>query len=472
MAVGIVLTAVSGKAQLCAGNLGDAIINMNFGSGTPQTLGTASNYIFQTADCPDDGYYSIRSSSNNCFNTWHSISDHTGNGNMMLVNADFDPGVFYSDTVRNLCSQTTFEFSAWLINMLTPSACGGNGIKPDITFRIEKTDGSLLQMYNTGQLPALASPEWFKFGFYFTTPAGVNDVVLKMINNAPGGCGNDLAIDDISFRPCGPPITGNIVGAQGDTAIACNKQANNFMLSAGFVSYYQTPGYQWQAYMNGQWQDVEGATTLQYQVSFSAFSQPGSYRFRLAMAEAANISSPSCRVYANELTLIIQEAPLITATGDQTIFRGETATISATVTNGFADLRWLNTEYIADPNAATTTVNPVTDQSYIAETTSLNGCGTARDTVFIKVLQGLYIPNAFTPNGDNINDVWNIPGLLAAGAFRLEVYNRYGQLVFTTNNAFQGWNGKHKGAAAPSGSYIYLLRYRNQVKKGSLLLIR
>ena len=52
--------------------------------------------------------------------------------------------------------------------------------------------GQVLATYNTGIIPPTAQPQWNKYGTYFVTPAGVTDVVVKMINNAPGGNGNDL----------------------------------------------------------------------------------------------------------------------------------------------------------------------------------------------------------------------------------------------------------------------------------------
>jgi len=67
-------------------------------------------------------------------------------------------------------------------------------------FQIEGTDGTVLNSYSTGNIPNLSAPSWQQFGFFFATPVGVSDIVLKIINNSPGGCGNDLALDDITFR--------------------------------------------------------------------------------------------------------------------------------------------------------------------------------------------------------------------------------------------------------------------------------
>ena len=110
---------LSVEAQLCTGSLGDPVVNITFGSGNNPGLGIpVTNYIYSGASCPNDGQYSILNSISGCFNnTWHDLAeDHTPGdvkGYMMIVNASFNPGVFYQDSVTKLCENTTYEFAAW-----------------------------------------------------------------------------------------------------------------------------------------------------------------------------------------------------------------------------------------------------------------------------------------------------------------------------------------------------------------------
>ncbi|MDQ6812670.1 MAG: hypothetical protein M3040_02855, partial [Bacteroidota bacterium] len=214
----IVLFACSkSRGQLCQGSLGDPIINITFGAGSNPgpVLTTTKNLNYQYNDCPPDGYYTIRNNTSGCFaNTWHTINnDHTGdpNGYFMLINASLQRSEFYIDTLAGLCPNTTYEFAAWVMNIILTTACRGNTIKPNLTFNIEKTDGTILQTYNSGDIPPDQNPTWKQYGSFFTTPANVTTVVLRLINNAAGGCGNDLAIDDITFRPCGPQLAPSII---------------------------------------------------------------------------------------------------------------------------------------------------------------------------------------------------------------------------------------------------------------------
>ena len=110
----IILTTHTVSAQLCQGSLGDPIVNISFGAGPdpgPALSAAATGYQYVTNDCPNDGFYTLRGKSNNCFGgSWHNLNgDHTGNANgyFMLVNASIPPGALYLDTVRGLCGNTT-----------------------------------------------------------------------------------------------------------------------------------------------------------------------------------------------------------------------------------------------------------------------------------------------------------------------------------------------------------------------------
>ncbi len=326
------------SAQLCQGSLGIPIINKTFGAGAnPGTpLGAAvTNYPFVSTDCPNDGFYTIRNSTTNCFSSsWHALTaDHTGDGNgyFMLVNASVQPGAFYIDTVKGLCSGTTFEFAAWVANVLRATACGSNGTRPNLTFSIEKTDGVIIQQYSSGDISAQVSPVWQQHGFFFTTPAGVSDVVLRIINNAPGGCGNDLALDDITFRPCGPSVTTTIASAGGSTTTVCEGTALPFTLSSTISTGYSSPAFQWQvSYNNGAFTDITGATNTNYNSSMPANALVGVYQYRVLAAEAANMSNVGCRVISSSVTINVEPKPKTTLTSNSPVCSNNNLEITAT----------------------------------------------------------------------------------------------------------------------------------------------
>ncbi|WP_177230401.1 gliding motility-associated C-terminal domain-containing protein [Chitinophaga sp. CF118] len=89
----------------------------------------------------------------------------------------------------------------------------------------------------------------------------------------------------------------------------------------------------------------------------------------------------------------------------------------------------------------------------------------------------IFVPNAFSPNGDGVNDVFRAKINDGVSDFRMAVYGRWGQLIFETLDPNRGWDGKQKGIDQPTGSYLYVITFTDgkaQARKeqGTLLLIR
>lgn len=88
----------------------------------------------------------------------------------------------------------------------------------------------------------------------------------------------------------------------------------------------------------------------------------------------------------------------------------------------------------------------------------------------------IFIPNAFTPNGDGMNDVLRVYGYVIK-EMHFMVFNQWGEKVFESRNQAQGWDGTHKGRVQPAGVYVYVVRFtladgRTEVRRGSINLIR
>lgn len=163
-------------------------------------------------------------------------------------------------------------------------------------------------------------------------------------------------------------------------------------------------------------------------------------------------------------TSIVQDQPLqLTATGGTHYsWLGIPAT------------QWLSNTQIANPVAY-----PQNDISYVVTAIDDIGCFDT-DTIrvhFYKVHPDLYIPTGFSPNGDGNNDILKplALGLKSVDAFR--IYNRWGQMLFSTKQIGVGWDGKFGGAEQASGTYVWYAEgtdYTNKkiFRKGSVVLIR
>lgn len=230
--------SLSSFGQFCEGPLGpNLFIGGDFGSGSanivPVDPGLAPGYLYETNPPPDDGYYTI---SNNIgswnFNWgWLEIGDNSPdpNGYMMVVNSSYDPGLFFEREITGLCSNTDYVFSIDVINLISS---GGNGIKPNLTFLVNG-----VPLYGTGDIPE--NEEWVTHGFAYTTGPGETSVTIALRNNAEGGMGNDLAIDNITFSQCGPKAILPLQEEMADFESYCQGLTVHFdNLSYGTDSYY------------------------------------------------------------------------------------------------------------------------------------------------------------------------------------------------------------------------------------------
>lgn len=108
-----------------------------------------------------------------------------------------------------------------------------------------------------------------------------------------------------------------------------------------------------------------------------------------------------------------------------------------------------------------------------------NTCGSKTDTVevFRECEFPIYLPNAFSPNKDNLNDLFIVPALNRNKFIRLTIFNRWGQAVFQTRDQGKGWDGKLKGVLLDAGVFIYYLEMqtldgKKLSKKGTVTLVR
>ena len=369
------------SAQQCSGSLGDPVVNITFGSGTgfgPALSAATTKYQYVLDACPVNGYYTILNKGIQCNYGWHVLqSDHTGNpdGYFMLIDAAFDPSDFYLDTVKNLCANTTYEFAAWMLNLkYVPQ-----GTRPNITFNIETTTGQVLQTYNSGDIPVEPTINWKQYGFFFTTPQNVSNIVLRMTNNAKGGDGNDLALDDITFRPAGPAIATAIVNHATDTVNLCADDTSTLHFAATVGSCYTNTAYQWQLSKdNGiSWNNIAGATDTNYARPQTI---PGNYLYRLIVASAANIAVSNCRVASNPIRVKVNGLPVTTAANNGPKCAGDAVVLTA---GGGSLYQWIGPNGFTANTAQDTILNSsvLNNGKYIVTVTDSLGCKKTDSTI-------------------------------------------------------------------------------------------
>ncbi len=630
-----------GMAQTGCANYGDPIIRITFGNAeSPMTRlpDATTDYIWYQGGGQSmrPNYYTITDNARKAGNIFYDFPDHTGDpgGGMLLVNADYTPGIFYTEVQYDLCPNTDFTFSAWVINASPPDLCDsiggsfGNTLRPNVSFEILTLSGELIKELPTGEILGETSPRWRYYEVSFNTGDNT-DVILVMRNVGPGGCGNNLAIDDIQFRPCGPELelTPSLQIIEDNTIFLC-AGADEVTFQGNIGLGYDAPVYQWQERAdNGEvWQDMAGANRPLLTVNPSASTW---YRLTVA-ANAASLQNPKCRVVSEAIrvahaqtpilslapesfsrclddlpllepgdfvwpdtgpltyqwhehdgndwrviqgvttssympsanragvfryqrraintcgvdfpvnefmvevrpstetsldlpvdlfcvdseailltggmpetfdfdgqagiysgpgvqdgifypsragvgqhiisyspsmgsdcpvssmaSITVIEAVYVAPMADHVILSGESIrlipTTNATYFSWDASIPGLNDYHTAAPVAA-----PVATTTYRLTVSDIAGCE-QMTTVTVRILEHLVMPNSFTPNGDGINDVWEISGLEYYPNVNVQVFNRWGRLVFSSKGYAAPWDGQFHGDALPMATYYYVI---------------
>ena len=318
----LVLLLVSGNAfsQLgfCSGSKGDAIFHETFGSG----IGTGAKlppgvttYSYVTGD-PNDGQYTISSRIGQNNGSWHNGFPQStiSNGKALIVNAnDNTAGMFYETSISGLCEATSYEFSAFLINVYNAASvnvCPGTGIPINVRFEIwDETDTVKLATGSTGDIAGTSYPRWEQYALVFRSQAGQSNVILRMFNNGIGGCGNDLAIDDIIFRSCGDLTEISSANIAGDSLEVCEPDAPVAidLTASPDGSVYNSYAFQWQESIDEvNWQDIPGENGSSF--SSSGINSTRYYRVKVA-EDAVNLADNLCSSASEAFAVIVVETP-------------------------------------------------------------------------------------------------------------------------------------------------------------------
>jgi len=295
---------VDAQNEICTGNLGDNIFTSgDFGSGQinipskPADIISTYNYVGQGP--PRDGSFTLTNNTgawSGLYSAWLAIGDQSNdpNGYFMVINADYTPGVIYEQTVEGLCENTLYAFSADVLNLVKRGTA--NHIEPNVSFLLND-----VEQYTTGDIRQ--TEQWNTYGFTFTTDPGVTTMKLSLRNNAPGGFGNDLAVDNVTFRPCGPiaeilPKDIANICEDGDP-IAINATINGNQFGEGAFQWQQS----FDEGMNWENIDMANQNTIEHTEKSAGF-----YYYRYLLSNTTeNLINAKCRVNSN--TKIVQVVP-------------------------------------------------------------------------------------------------------------------------------------------------------------------
>lgn len=294
-----------------------------------------------------------------------------------------------------------------------------------------------------------------------TTPSiivnATGSYTLKVINSA--GCTSSVSLPFVVTRlaPLDPKISTSIPRRGADSSVTLCAPGNGIdsvRLTASNVTGTVTWG--------------TGETSQSIVVAVA-----GGYFYTLVDANGCTGTSETVPVkIADPIIINITSSPVIEPTTKTIVVsRGESASITANVTGvGNYTYQWdciggLGCG-IADPTLATAVVNTENTNIYnVTVTDPITGCTQFVDSIKVIVADGVYIPNYFSPNGDGENEVFRVRYVGAVKEISLQVFNKFGGLVWETSNVAEalgtGWDGNEKNSVSnklPADTYLWTLK--------------
>lgn len=161
---------------------------------------------------------------------------------------------------------------------------------------------------------------------------------------------------------------------------------------------------------------------------------------------------------------------------DTTINISQKVQLNAMVSGNIASYQWMPADKLENQFTLTPSTVSLTDNiTYTLTVQSDNGCETSSSAI-VKVVRLLVMPNAFSPNGDGTNEIFHIPAGVSLQLQEFSIFDRWGTRIFTTKNISEGWYGTFKGTPVDAGTYVYVIKGKNEkgniFLKGSVILLR
>lgn len=218
-----------------------------------------------------------------------------------------------------------------------------------------------------------------------------------------------------------------------------------------------------------QWVQLSPLTVISNSITAVVIPNGGSTTYVLFVTNGVCTSTDTVIVNSSP-------GPAANAGPDQTIITGMTATLGGSPTGP------VGSTYVWSPSTglgSTTSSNPVASPAgttaYIVYVTDANGC-VGSDTMNLIVVPEIEFPNGFTPNSDGINDYWEIDNIQLFPNCQVEVYNRWGELLFNSIGYNPPFDGRFNGKDLPVGTYYYIIKLNDplfpDVYTGPLTIMR
>lgn len=391
-----------------------------------------------TIDEPDSLLFSLPNTQEpSCFNTCD------GQATAIVIEGTLpytflwnDPGAQTTANAINMCAGT-FVVTVTDGNGCTTSQTVTINAPAAITIALDSVDASCSTV-NDGSIDATVGGGAGGYTYAWTGPNGYTNNTEDISSLFTGMY--YLTVTDANGCQLTDSIMVNAIlvvnaFAGNDTTVCANSTLFNLTASGG-VTY--------------EWYDDSGNLIDTAQVT--TVNVPGTTFFVLIAYNGLCTDTDTINITVNPL-------PQADAGPDIEMVLLATATIGGNPTTSAGNtLYWQPSTYLNDSTLFNPSVTPDTTgtYTYVVTVTDANGCVNT-DTMVITVLPSITFPNGFSPNGDGTNDVWEIDYIYLFPDCQVEVYNRWGQLLFLSIGYQTPWDGTYNNQPVPVGTYYYII---------------
>jgi gliding motility-associated-like protein len=195
-------------------------------------------------------------------------------------------------------------------------------------------------------------------------------------------------------------------------------------------------------------------------------------RSGLFPVKALYVSDDGCRDSA-VVSARVWPMPALEPMPDVTVLEGGTAKLLPVYKAIQPSFLWTPAQDLSNDTVPAPYTTPASDKQYTLTITETGGC-TISGTVTVTVLKNLQVANVFSPNGDGINDTWHIPYINSYPGCRIDLFNRFGQKVFSSTGYLKEWDGTYNGKPLAAGTYYYIIEPGNGRGRmsGSVTILR
>jgi len=409
--------SVSSNGPLCAGSIvnltASAIAGASYSwSGPNGFTSSLQNPVINNASLTNAGIYNVRAKVNGC--TSPAVNTTIVIDQPAIVNAGNNQVVCSSNQVVNISG----------------SVSGGTGSG------VWTSNGS--GTFSSSNLNTSYYPS--------AIDKANGNVMLKLTSTNNGACPASSSSVTITFAAAPSVMAGN------DQTVCANNA--NVLLKG---QYNNAAGITWSSTGSGTFSPSSTNSNPTY---IPSATDKASGSVRLILKTSGNTA---CLPAADTLLVTIKPVPVINGGDVKYVLQNNSTVLTPVVSGSNLKYLWTPGLYLNNDTLPNPVCTPEADVSYKIISIDNFGCSSSAD-VLVKILKPLQIPNVFTPNGDGINETWQVKNLRDYADCKVEIFNRYGQIVYQSVGYTEEWDGILKGKPLPAATYYYVINLKIAAK--------